>query len=848
MVKKANKAKAVKTLRAAMPSAPAPLSPDALYRRCDPASLSFSTTAELGDTELAVGQDRLLDALDFGVHVGHDGFNIFVLGPSGSLKHAMVEEFLRKRAPARAGSLDWCYVNNFDEERKPRVLALPAGRGTVLRRDMARLIDELREAIPAAFESEHYRNSVAEIHQEYEDRYRAAMETLQQEARSSSVSVVRTPHGFAIAPVRDGELLDDEKFEKLPEEEREQTRKAVAAMSDKLRQHLETLPRWNKERRERIKDLNRRVTELAAAPPIEQLKEAYRELPDVAGYLDRVREDVIENIQFFFPAERPAAAGPAGLPPEPGGPRLDGTEPASPAHPALGRYTVNVVVDHSGDGGVRIVYEQHPTLGNLVGRVEHAAHFGALVTNFTMIRPGALHRANGGYLILDAERVLAEPLAWPALKRALFGREIRIESPGQSLSLVSTVSLEPQPIPLDAKVILIGERLIYYLLCELDPDFADLFKVAADLENRIDRDPSSTDRYGRLIGALAKREGLLPFKADAVARVIEHGARMIGDAEKLTTQLRDVADLLCEASFRAERESAETVERRHVQQAIEAQIRRVDRLREEFQEEIERNDLLIDTDGAKIGQINGLSVFGLGSFHFGQPTRITANVRIGDGQVVDIEREIELGGAIHSKGVLILSAYLGSRYAAETPLSVHASLVFEQSYGGVEGDSASVAETCALLSSLADLPIKQSLAVTGSVNQHGQVQVIGGVNEKIEGFFDTCARRGLTGEQGVLIPKDNVKHLMLREDIVQAARDGLFHIYPIATIDDAITLLTGVPAGQRNARGKFPVGTVNYRVEHRLQELAAKREQMSQEILRKARRTKAKSKSKTEEE
>jgi len=817
------------------PAAPERLPAEALYRPCDPGSLGFETTAELDDPGLAVGQDRAMEALDFGVRIRKQGFNVFVLGPPGSLRHAIVEEFLRERAPKAPESPDWCYVFNFDEERKPLALRLPAGHGAALRQDMQRLVNELREAIPAAFESEHYRNSIAEIDQEFEDRHRAALEALQQDARRQNVSLVRTPHGFAIAPIRDGELLNDEQFEKLPPDEQERTRQAMSAVSDRLRQHIERLPQWHKERRERIKSLNREITNAAADPAIRELEAKYAELPRVVAHLRRVREDVLENAHLFRPDEPPM--GPI-LPPM--APPV--ARPALTQDAALRRYAVNVVVDHEHDGQAPIVYEQHPSLANLVGRIEHTAQFGALVTDFTMIRPGALHRANGGYLILDAERVLSEPLAWTALKRALFAKEIRIETAGEMLSLVSTVTLEPQPIPLDLKIVLIGERMIYYLLCELDADFADLFKVAADFESRIDRNDRNTQLYGRLIAALARRDDLLPLDAGAVARVIEHSARLLGDSEKLTTRIRDIADLLHEASYWAERDGQTIIERRHVQTAIDAQVRRLDRLREEFQEEIERNDLLIDTSGEKIGQINGLSVFGLGGFHFGQPTRITANVRIGDGQVVDIEREIELGGAIHSKGVLILSAYLGARYAAETPLSVNASLVFEQSYGGVEGDSASVAETCALLSALAELPIKQSLAVTGSVNQHGQVQVIGGVNEKIEGFFDTCKRRGLTGEHGVLIPKDNVKHLMLREDIVEAVRANLFHVYPISTVDDAISLMTGIPAGVRNARGRFPVGTVNHRVEQRLQEFAAKREEMSQEILRKTRSGKGKGK------
>jgi lon-related putative ATP-dependent protease len=489
----------------------------------------------------------------------------------------------------------------------------------------------------------------------------------------------------------------------------------------------------------------------------------------------------------------------------------------------LTRYEVNVLVDHADNGAAPIVYESNPSVQNLLGRIEHVAQFGALSTNFTMIRSGALHRANGGYLILDADRLLMEPLAWPALKRTLFAREVKIESLGELLSLVSTVSLEPQPIALDLKVILIGEREIYYLLCELDPDFGELFKVAADFENRIDRTPENTGLYARMIATLARREGLLPLDRDAVARTIEHSARLLGDSAKLTTRLRDIADLLREADYWARIEKKPATERVHVQHAIDAQIRRLDRVRVETQESIARNLVLIDTTGETVGQVNGLSVLGIGSFAFGQPSRITASVRVGSGEIVDIERETELGGRIHSKGVLILSAYLGAKYAIDTPLSLAASLVFEQSYGGVEGDSASIAETCALLSALADLPIRQWLAVTGSVNQRGQAQVISGVNEKIEGFFDTCAARGLDGRQGVLIPRDNVPHLMLRADVVEAVRGGRFHIYPIASVDDAIALLTGVEAGARDARGAFPKGTVNYRVERRVRALADSR-------------------------
>jgi lon-related putative ATP-dependent protease len=801
--------------------APAPLPTSELYRPCDPALLPFTTTAEVEAIDVTVGQSRAVSALKFGVSMRNDGYNLFVLGRSGSHRHRIVRDFLKNESLSRGSPCDWCYLNNFEDERKPLAVRLPAGRGAAFRQDMARLIEELRGAIPAAFESEHYRNTVAEINQELEDRHRTGMESLQEEAKQAGLSLVPTPHGFAIAPTRGGKLLTDEEFERLPEEDKKRTTQAMQQMSEKLRHHIEELPKWHKERRDRVKSLNREVTEMAEGQLVDQLKAQYAEFPQVVRYLDSVREDVLKNARDFLPQEE------AALPMTGMGER-----------PSLSRYEINLLVDHSADPKAPIVYEQNPSVQNLLGRIEHLAQFGALVTNFTMIRPGVLHNANGGFLILDAERVLMEPLAWRSLKRVLHAGEIRIESLGELLSLVSTVSLEPQPIPLELKVILVGERMTYYLLCELDPDFPELFKVAADFENRMDRTEKNTQLYGQLIANLTRREDMRPLSKGAVARVIEHSARLLGDSEKLTTRLRDVGDLLREANFCANEASVGVVEAEHVQQAIDSQTHRLDRLRAEIQEEIQRNSILIDTDGAKVGQVNGLSVLELGNFSFGQPTRITAGAHIGEGKIIDIERETELGGAIHSKGVLILTSYLTSKYASDTPLSVAASLVFEQSYGGVEGDSASVAETCALLSALSGLPIKQSLAVTGSVNQHGQIQVIGAVNEKIEGFFDICRQRGLTGDQGVLIPKDNVKHLMLRRDVVEAAAKGQFSVYPVETIDEAIAVLTGVPAGQRDESGKFPQGTVNRHVDEQLTKLADARRAFDQQLGKKKRKKK----------
>ena len=495
--------------------------------------------------------------------------------------------------------------------------------------------------------------------------------------------------------------------------------------------------------------------------------------------------------------------------------------------PALRRYEVNVLVDHGDTCGVPVFYEDSPVYQNLVGRVEHLAQMGALVTDFTLIKPGALHLANGGYLILDANKVLSQPYAWEGLKRVLKSGEIRIQSLGQIYSLVSTVSLEPEAIPMDLKVVLLGDRTLYYLLMAYDDEFPELFKVAADFEDDIIRSAENHQLYAQLIATIAHREQLLAIDRYAIARIIEHSARLAEDAEKLSTHLLDIADLLREADYWARDNQHEHITREDVQQAIDSQIRRVDRLRERVHDEIQRGTILIDTEGEQVGQVNGLSVIQLGDFSFGQPTRITATTRLGEGEVIDIEREVELGGAIHSKGVLILSSFLAARYAHSQPLSLAASLVFEQSYGMVEGDSASLAELCALLSSLADTAVGQWLAVTGSINQHGEVQAIGGVNDKIEGFFDICLARGLNNRQGVLIPQANIKHLMLRHDLVDAVGAGRFHIYPIATIDEAIAILTGMTAGAMDAEGSYPPGTINRKVADRLHELAAIRHEFA---------------------
>ncbi len=787
------------------------LDPAQLCRRCDPGQFAFQTTAELDDLSEVIGQARATEAIRFGFGIRRDGFNIFALGMPGTGRRALIGQFLAERAITEAVPDDWCYVNNFDEPHRPRVLRLPAGTGMRLRADMERLVEDLRGTITAVFESDEYRARRQELEEALKERHEQAFEAMRKEAEGHGIALIRTPGGMAFAPVKDGEVLSPEDLAKLPEAEQQRISSVIARLHEQLERIIRQVPQWRREGQQRIRELDREVTMAAVGHQIDELKKGYAGLPDVLAYLDAVRRAVVDNADDF---RRSAEEGPEislfGLT----------LGRATAGAGAMRRFQVNVLIDHSHTRGAPVVHEDNPTYQNLVGRVEHLAQMGALFTDFTLIKPGSLHRANGGYLIVDARKVLMQPYAWEGLKRALSSRELRIESLGQALSLVSTVSLEPEAIPLALKVVLLGERLLYYLLVQYDLEFSELFKVAADFEDSMPRAPESDLLYARLIATLIRREKLLPLDRGACARLIEHGARLAGDSGRLSVHARDITDLLCEADYWARESGREVVALSDVQRAIEARVSRADRLRERLQEEIERGTLLIDTTGERTGQVNGLSVIQLGEFAFGRPSRITARVRLGKGEVLDIQREVELSGPLHSKGVLILSGFLGARYAAERPLSLSASLTFEQTYGEVEGDSASSAELYALLSALADAPVRQSLAVTGSVNQYGEVQAIGAVNEKIEGFFDTCRRRGLTGDQGVLIPAANVRHLMLRADVVEACAAGKFHIYPVATIDEGIAVLTGLPAGERDEKGLFPDGSLNQRVELRLLVLA----------------------------
>ncbi|NOR10393.1 MAG: AAA family ATPase [Desulfovibrionaceae bacterium] len=789
------------------------LTEDLLYHRCDPESIPFDSTDEVSPLDRLIGQPRAVAALHFGIGIQKRGYNVFALGGQGMGKYSLIRNILDRHAESEPTPEDLCYVYNFKEQHKPRLLSMAAGKGLELVEGMKNLEYDIRHGLRTTFESEDYQNRLHSIEEELKEKQQEIFEALQRKAKEYNIAPLRTPAGLVFAPVKDGEVVPPDELKKYSKEERQELEEKAVDLRKEAQRLFKKMPQLQREIKEKQKEFNKEVIEYTISPLLQDLRGKFHNNDNVLEYLKAVEKDIIENVHLFLQDERQQAQQQAAMP----------ADRKSGKSQALRRYKVNQIIDHNGSKGAPVVHEENPNYHNLFGRVEHMAQMGTLLTDFTMIRSGALHRANGGYLVLDALKVLMEPFAWESLKRILRSGKLKIESLGQRYSLISTVSLEPEPLPLKVKLVLTGSPMLYYLLKNHDPEFGELFKVAADFAYVIDRDSKSQEDYSRMIATTVKKEELLPFSRDAVARVIEHSSRLAGDSDKLSMHMEGLADLLREADFWASQNGNDNVERADVQKALDSWIYRSDRIRERMQEQITKDIVIIDTEGSQVGQINGLSVLQLGDFAFGRPSRITARIRLGKGDVVDIEREVAMGGPIHSKGVLILSGFLGSRYAIEHPLALSASLVFEQSYGGIEGDSASSAELYALLSSISGLPINQCFAVTGSVDQGGRVQAIGGVNEKIEGFFDICMARGLNGEQSVLIPKSNIKHLMLRQDVIDCVREGKFHIYPVETIDQGIELLTGLKAGEPDQSGKYPEDSVNGKVFAVLAEMADKR-------------------------
>lgn len=792
---------------------PAPLPPETLYTVCDPASLCFGTSAELPELDAAAIHTRAITALHLGLDIRHPGYNLFVLGETGSGRHAIIDQLLEAECRTGPPPLDWCYVYNFADSGKPDLLHLPCGRGTQLRDDMQHFVEELPPAISAVFQSDEYRSRIEAMQEEEKQREDAALGALGHDAVQLDVALLHTPHGFAFVPMKNKDsTLSQEEFEQLPQERQHELASHIKSLHERMHRLMNDFPRWRRETQNRMKRAGSDALRITVTHMIDDLKPTYADLPEVTAYLEAVLQDIIESGQSLREDSR-----------------SEGEQETTTYSGAISvqRYLVNLLVSNPADSTRPVVHEDHPTLQNLVGRIEHVVHMGTLMSNFTLIRAGALHRANGGFLVLDALKVLTQPYAWEGIKRCLKAGRIRIESLSELIGLSSTVQLEPEPMPLDLKIVLIGERLVYYLLSQYDPDFPALFKINADMESEIERNPANARGYAALIATLARRQGLRALTAAAVARLIEHASRLAGDAERLSTRTQPLDDLMREADHLAANAHSELITREHVIAALEAHRYRNARISDRYRESILRGQLLVDTAGSQVGQINGLAVVVLGDSTFAHPVRITATVRVGEGEVIDIEREVKLGGPIHSKGVLILSSFMAARFGWHSPLSLRASLVFEQSYGGVEGDSASLAELLALLSAVSGVALRQSLGITGSVNQFGQVQPVGGVNEKIEGFFDICAARGLNGEQGVLIPAANICHLMLREDVVEAVRGGRFAIWPVSHVDEALERLTGLPAGPPDAAGNMAPGSVNAQVAAGLTRLAKMRQAYS---------------------
>ena len=788
---------------------PPALTRDQLFTACNVDAFAFTTTDELEVLDEIVGQKRATEAVRFAIGMRQEGYNLFAFGRDGTGKSSLVLKFLERQSREHTGPDDWVYVNNFCDARRPQAIRLPAGRARLFAQDMEQLVEDVTTTIRAAFGSDEYRSRQQQLEDGFTRAQERSLDTLREGAAKKNVAVVRTPMGVALAPIVDGEVVSGEDFQKLPPDKQAQYTQAMEETQGELSSALRQLPAAQRQHREALKALDRDITESVVGDLTGPLAARYDDVPDVRRYLQDVHGDVVKNAaDFRADQDGPPPTASPGVPIARGAARRELPR----------RYEVNVMVGlaNGSPHAAPVIQETHPTQPNLVGRIEHQAHLGALVTDFTMVKPGALHRANGGYLVLDARKLLTQPFAYDGLKRALVNRSIQIESPQESAGLVSTMTLEPEPIPLDVKVVLLGEGDTYYTLNHADPEFRKLFKVAADFDDRMDRTDTNAGLYARLVATVGKRERLLPLDAGAVARVVEYGARLAENASKLSTHMGSVVDLVREADYWARDDGAATVGRPHVQQAIDAKTYRADSMRERVQEQIQHGTVVIECAGERVGEVNGLAVYQMDHFTFGKPSRISCRVRLGRGDVIDIEREVQLGGPLHTKGVLILSSYLSSRYAEDTQLSLSANLVFEQSYGEVDGDSASSTELYALISALADIPLKQNLAVTGSVDQRGRVQAIGGVNEKIEGFFDVCQARGLTGDQGVLIPASNIQHLMLREDVVAAAEAGSFHVYPVTTIDEGLELLTGRPAGERDEQGEFPLGSVNRAVIGRL--------------------------------
>jgi lon-related putative ATP-dependent protease len=784
------------------------LAAEKIRNECDASFMRCETTEELVPLREIIGQERAVRALKFGLGIRDDGFNIYVAGYSGTGRTTAVKNFVDEIARGEPVPPDWCYVNNFSNQYEPKAIKLQAGKGKVFQSDVKNLIDNIRTALPKAFESDDYNAKREATIRALENQRKGLIDQLNAKAQQEGFVIQSTPIGLLLIPVIKGKPVSEEELIGLPQKVKDEIQEKREQLELELRSTMRQFLDMEQKIREELKKLNRDIALYALGNLINDLMEKYKDTPEVTAYLKEVQSDILDNLAQFIRRGEPQQQLPFQLPWMKEAP--------------FRKYEVNVIVDNSDVKGAPVVMESNPTYQNLFGRTEKEAQFGALTTDFTMIRGGALHKANHGYLIVPVEELLRNPFSYDGLKRSLRDGHIVIEEPEERYGFISIKGLKPQPIPLKAKVILIGNPYLYQQLFVLDMQFSELFKVKAEFDTTMTRTEENVQQYAAFVCMLCQKENLKHLDGSALAKLVEYSSRLAEDQQKLSTRFAEVADVIREANFYAEQEKSNLVTGNHVKKAIEEKIYRSKLIQEKIQEMIQRGLILIDTEAEKVGQVNGLSVMGLGDFAFGTPSRVTVSIGLGRDGVVDIEREAKMGGPIHTKGVLILSGYLNEKYARDKPLSLSARLTFEQSYSGVEGDSASSTELYAIVSALSGLPIKQNLAVTGSVNQKGEVQAIGGVNEKIEGFFEVCKAKGFTGNQGVMIPESNVQNLMLKEEIVDAVKAGQFHIYSVKNIDEGIEVLTGTKAGERRKGGTFEEGTVNFRVDKQLKEMAEK--------------------------
>lgn len=790
---------------------------DNLRWRCDPKLFKFECTKDLSPLREFIGQDRAIRAVEFGLNMPNDGYNIYVAGLTGTGKTSMVKTYIKrviaeKEARGETFALeDWCYLHNFQEPDRPQIVSLPQGKGKTFRDQISELLNRAREDISKTFSGEEYKNQAKKMVEEGQARQQEVFEEITNEARKQGFFIQMTPAGPVLIPMVDGRPMEEKQFLSLKESTRKDLQNKQTKLSQKLQGSFEKVTHVQQQLAERLRKSDKDVGEFTVSSLFSPLFDQYSKWPKVSKYLADLKTYTIDNLDFFKTMEEPVNP----LFGVPMSQVMGGRNPFLP-------FQVNVFVDSSESKGPAVVMEPNPNFGNIFGKIERRFLFGGYLSDHTMVKPGAINLANGGYLLLSAYDVLTNPGVWPALKRAIRNREVRIEDPFEQFGLIAPQGMRPEPMPIKVKIVLIGDAMLYQLLSMQDEDFWELFKVKADFNFEIERTEKNMLDYAAFISGCCEECESRHFDPSGVAKALEYAARMVADQEKLSSRLAQVKDVIEEADYWASKDGAKFITAAHVQKALDERLFRHNLLDERLRDMITQGTIMIDVDGAVVGQVNGLSVYTMGDIAFGKPSRITAKTFLGRAGVINIERESELSGPIHNKGVMILSGYLGSKYAQDRPLSLSASLCFEQSYEGVEGDSASSTELYAILSSLSGVPIKQNVAVTGSVNQKGEIQPIGGVNQKIEGFFQVCQAKGLTGDQGVLIPHQNLRNLMLREEVVEAVRVGQFHVYSAKTIDEGIEILTGVPAGERREDGSYPETTINFLVNSKLKEMADK--------------------------